>query len=378
MKNIIDYVENEFHTINEKKFNTVDSLVLSQVTNYFYDDLVGNLHNIKPPIYFKDLLKAEYYEKMFRTFISPRKNKQLLFALASSPRFRNIGINYHVSKIDVDEEKQFSATTFILNNEFAYLGFRGTDTTVIGWKEDFNMAFVCPIPSQLEGVLYINTVSKLLPHKLYIGGHSKGGNIAVYSAMNCDKNIQPRIKKVYSHDGPGFREEVIKSKEFKDVKNKINKTIPYSSLVGILLENHEHYHVVKSSGVGGIMQHDPFWWEVENNDFVYVDELSSKSKYVNKTLNNWLSNISDEKRKQFIESLFEILNSTKCETITDIAANWKINLPIILDAIKHMKPEEKVLIMDLFKQLAFLSVKGMSKNDKNYIVLQNKNLSNKS
>lgn len=375
MRNIIDYVESEFHTMNEKKFNTVDSLILSQVTNYLYDDLVGNLSNLKPPIYFKDLLKAEYFGKMFRSFILPKKNKHLLFSLAASPMFRNIEINYHVSKIDSDEEKQFSATTFILSNEFAYLGFRGTDTTVVGWKEDFNMAFVCPIPSQLEGVDYVNTIAKLLPHKLYIGGHSKGGNIAVYSAMNCNNSIKPRIEKIYSHDGPGFREEVIKSEEFKSIKYKINKTIPYSSLVGILLENHEYYHVVKSSGVGGIMQHDPFWWEVGNEDFIYLDELSSKSKYINKTLNTWLSQISDEKRKQFIEALFEVLNSTKCETITDIAVNWKTNLPIILDAIKHMDPEEKVLIMELFRQLAFLSIKIMSKNDKNYVILQNRNKS---
>ncbi|MCC3866914.1 Mbeg1-like protein [Terrisporobacter mayombei] len=96
--------------------------------------------------------------------------------------------------------------------------------------------------------------------------------------------------------------EVIKSEEFKSIKNKINKTIPYSSLVGILLENHEHYHVVKNSGVGGIMQYDPFWWKVGKYDFIYLDELSSKSKYINKTLNAWLSQISDEKRKQFIEA----------------------------------------------------------------------------
>lgn len=372
MRNIIHYVENEFRTIDEKKFNTVDSLVLSQVTNFLYDDLVGSLYDLKPPIFFKDLLKAEYFEKMFRSFIWPKKNKQLLFALAASPRFRDIEINYHVSKIDIDKEKQFSATTFIINNEFAYLGFRGTDTTIVGWKEDFNMAFVSPIPSQLEGIEYVNTISKLLPHKLYIGGHSKGGNIAVYSAMNCNSNIKPRIEKVYSHDGPGFRDEIIKSEEFKSIKNKINKTIPYSSLVGILLENHEHYHVVKSSGVGGIMQHDPFWWEVKKDDFVYLNELSSKSKYVNKTLNTWLSQISDKKRKQFIEALFDILNSTKCETITDIAGNWKSNLPIILDAIKHMDEEEKILIIELFRQLAFLSLKGMSKNDKNYVILQNR------
>ncbi|WP_455537928.1 DUF2974 domain-containing protein [Terrisporobacter sp.] len=373
MRNIIDYVENQFYPMTEKNFNSVDSLILSQVTNYFYDDLVGSFLNPKPSVYFKDLLKAEYFKKMFQSFITPKKNKQLLFSLAASPRFRDIQINYHVSKLDYDVQKQFSATTFIINNEFAYIGFRGTDNTLVGWKEDFNMAFINPIPSHIEGIKYVNTVSKLYSHKLFIGGHSKGGNIAVYSAMHCKNDIKSRIEKVYSHDGPGFRKEVIERDEFKSIKYKINKTIPYSSLIGILLTNHEHYYVVKSNGVGGIMQHDPFSWEVGENDFIYMDELSSKSKYVNKTLNNWLSQISDEKRKQFIDSLFEILNSTKSETITDIAINWKTNLPIILDTIKNMNPKEKALIIELFRELANLSIKGISKNDKNYIVISKNN-----
>ena len=122
------------------------------------------------------------------------------------------------------------------------------------------------------------------------------------------------------------------------------------------------------------MQHDPFLWEVGEDDFIYMSELSAKSKYVNKTLNKWLSEISDDKRKQFIEALFDILESTKSETITDIAANWKTNLPIILDAIKNMDPQEKILVVELFKQLAILSIKNMSSNDKNYIVLQKRDI----
>ena len=187
-------------------------------------------------------------------------------------------------------------------------------------------------------------------------------NIIAIPQENCV------VKEGYSLDTP-----IVTAKDLPYyIKNKINKTIPYSSLVGILLENHEHYHVVKSSGVGGIMQHDPFWWEVEKDDFVYLNDLSAKSKYVNKTLNTWLSEISDDKRKQFVDALFYILNSTKSETITDIAINWKTNLPIILDAIKHMDPKEKILIMELFKQLASLSIKNISKTDKNYVVLQKK------
>ena len=372
MGNIIDYVESEFHTMKEKKFNTVDSLILSQVTSYVYDDLVGSVYDLKPPVYFKDLLKAECFDKMFRRFVKAKKNKQLLFALASSPRFRDIKINYYISKIDLLEEKQFSATTFILDDEFAYLAFRGTDSSVVGWKEDFNMSFISPIPSQLEGVKYVNNISNLIPHKLYIGGHSKGGNIAVYSSIFCNTSIRDRIESIYSHDGPGFPKEIVKCNEFQFMKNKINKTIPYSSLVGILLTNHEHYHVVKSSGVGGFMQHDPFLWEIEEGDFVYLDELSSKSKYISRTLNSWINEIPIEKRKQLIESLFNILNSTNVNNISDITLNWRSNFPIILESIKNMDADEKSFILELFRELALLSIKNIPNENKKYVILERK------
>ncbi len=369
MKNIIHYVENEFSTLKQKKFNTVDSLILSQVTNFFYDDLVGSLDNKKPPIYFKDLLKAEYFDKMFDNFFPPKNNRNLLFALACSPRFRDIKILYHTSKTNLDEEIQFSATTFILDDENIYIGFRGTDTSVVGWKEDFNMFVISPVPSQIEGVAYVNEVSKLLSHNIYIGGHSKGGNIAVYSAMKCDNSIKKRINTIYSHDGPGFMLNITRSEDFKSIRNKINKTIPYSSLFGILLENHERYHVVKSNAVGGILQHDPFSWEISKSDFVYLDDLSLKSKHINKTINNWMNETTEQKRKQFVECLFNILNSTNSKSLTDIAFNWKVNFPIILDSIKNMEQKEKDLILELFKQLAHLSLKPQTRNHSGYIVL---------
>lgn len=358
MKNILDYVESELESFNQRRFNSIDSLILSQVSNFEFGNLVGNINKIKSFITFHDLLKTEYFPQLLGSMVNPNLNKSLLYALSSSPRFRDIKINFYVNKIEIDEEKQFAAITFILDKKTAYIAFKGTDDSFIGWKEDFNMAFVSPVPSQVEGVRYINKVASILSsYNLYVGGHSKGGNIAVYASMHCKKSISSRITSIFTHDGPGFREEVINSKRFNDIKNKINKTIPHSSVVGMLLENHEEYKIVKSNAIG-IMQHNPFTWEVKGIDFYYVDSVSSTSKYFNKTLNQWLNNISDDKRKLFVDSLFDVLSSTNVNSFSQLANDWKTNLPIILESLKNLDPEIKSIILQLLKELRNLYIKN--------------------
>lgn len=358
MKNIIDYVENELSTMDEKQFNPVDSLILSQVAYFELEGLVGGLNPRKANIRFIDLLKSENFDRMLGSLIYPKLNKDLLFALACSPRFRNIQINFFEKKLDINTEKQFAAITYILDKHTAYIAFRGTDDSIIGWKEDFNMAFLSPIPSHIEGVNYVNKISKLLKHNLYIGGHSKGGNIAVYSAMNCKQIIFPRIIQVFSHDGPGFRNEVIECPNFYKIKNKIHKTIPYSSIVGMILEYHEDYNVVNSRGLS-IFQHNPFKWEIVDRDFNYVKDVSAYSKHFNKTFNKWLNNISDDKRKLFIDSLFQVLTSTNVDGFSQLIDDWKLNIPIILDSLKNLDPEIKSMIIQLLKELRNIYIKDL-------------------
>lgn len=364
MENIINYAENELRSISEKEFNAVDSLILSQISNIILNNLVGCINSDRDPVNFKDLLKAEFFHKMFDTIPYGSLTKELLFYLASSPRFRDIRINYHLSKTDPISEKQFSATTFILDNTSAYIAFRGTDYSVVGWKEDFNMAFTTPVPSHQEGVEYINTIAKFIPHNLYLGGHSKGGNIAVYAAMNCNDRISPRIKKIFSHDGPGFRKEIIESDSFNKIKDKIHKTLPHSSLVGMLLENHEDYHVIKSNKFGGLRQHDPFSWEIVDFDFDYLDKISYGSKYTSDTLHNWLSDVCDEKRQLFIDTLFDILKATNSESFIEISQNWKKNIPLIFSSIKSMDEEVKSMIIELIKELSTFYIKNLTLHDK--------------
>jgi len=226
MKNIISYVMDEDYNFENKKFNAVDSLVLSQLAYLHFDGFVSGLSDTATPVSIRKIVNKENLDALFHDVRDSESNRRLLFALASSSRFRDIQVVFYVDKIDFETEKQFSAVTYMLDDGSAYVAYRGTDSTFVGWKEDFNMAFISPIPSQEEGVAYLNTVANRISCNLKVGGHSKGGNIAVYSSIKCCRSVQKRITHVFSHDGPGFSDEVFLSHDYLIIKDRINKTLP--------------------------------------------------------------------------------------------------------------------------------------------------------
>lgn len=276
MENIIEYAENNMNTFDAKEFNVVDSLVLSELSYIRFENIVPFLSDKKAPIKIGELLKAELYATMFQNLRDIESHRRLLYALAASPRFRNTYLNLYINIFDPVFEKQFSAVTYYLDDKTAYIAYRGTDSTFVGWKEDFNMAYISPIPSQEEGVKYLNAVAGKISkvNKLRVGGHSKGGNIAVYSAVKCRPSVQERIITVFNHDGPGFKDNLFVSSEFSRIKDRIHTTMPEAALIGMLLQHHEDYLVIKSSR-HGIMQHDSFTWNVENDGFCYAQKISN-------------------------------------------------------------------------------------------------------
>jgi hypothetical protein len=286
-----------------------------------------------------------------------------LFALAASPRFRNIKINYYINKIDSKLEKQFAAVTYQLEEETAYIAYRGTDATVVGWKEDFNMAFTCPVPSQEEGVKYLDRIAVKVPGELRIGGHSKGGNIAVYSAMKCDSPIQERIINVFNHDGPGFKDSIFESPEFIKINNKIHKTLPQSSLIGMLLQDQGKYFVVESNRFG-ILQHDPFSWSIGTDDFCYTGNISKRAMNMHKTLNQWLSTLTDENRELFIGTLYQVIETTDAATIYEFSEDWRKKAISILGAFKNIDKETKSFVTKTINDLVKLSFKSMHNSSK--------------
>lgn len=280
--------------------------------------------------------------------------------LAESPRFREMRLMYFSEKFSEEEQMQFAAVTVLTGDARAFIAFRGTDSTLVGWKEDFNMAFSDSVPAQREAVDYINFVGRKLRLPLRIGGHSKGGNLAVYGASLCDRGIQQRIGRVYNFDGPGLSPAVMSSAGHIALSPRIETYLPESSVVGILLERSAGYHVVKSDAVGA-MQHVPYSWQVEPEGFRLLDELGWQSLYADRTIRDWLGGMSNESRKVFVNALYEIVESTDARTVDQIGEDWQKSGWKMLGAFAELDLRTKAALFVSLGRLIRSAVKNLNR-----------------
>lgn len=296
-------------------FNPVDNLILSRLSYINFDDLEKDGESIGS-------VASRYVdssEKMKLGIFVTGKTKPLFQAVGNSERFKSLILKDYVSIINEKVELQFSAITIELNEETAYIAFRGTDDTLVGWKEDFNMTFMDEVPAQLEALAYLEkVVGKHNYKKIYIGGHSKGGNLAVYSAVYLNEDFKQRISAVFNNDGPGFKNTLLTTPQYKEIENRIITLIPQSSVVGLLLEHEEKFRVIKCRQPG-IMQHDGFSWEVLGNDFVYLPKLDEDAQIFDITMKKTLEKMSPDQKEAFSNVLFEVLTVNESKTLTDLS-----------------------------------------------------------
>ena len=225
-----------------------------------------------------------------------------------------------VNEINEEDETQFCAMTLLADDGSVFVVFRGTDDTIVGWKENFNMSFMHPVPAQKKAAEYLAREMNARRGDFYVSGHSKGGNLAVYAATTCPEGLKRRIKAVYNNDGPGFNLSFVESEEYLSIRDRVRTLVPESSVVGMLLEHEEKYEVVKSNTVG-LLQHNGFSWQLLGNKFIYLDEISEESKKIDETVKEWLSSTDPEKRRAVVDSVYEILTSDNIKTLTELNAD---------------------------------------------------------
>lgn len=358
MSNVFDYLDWRGDiTFAELPLNEVDSLILSMVCYIDLDGIVPDDHSVAVQFLSaaKQYLRRHRGEQAYIGAIVPASVVTLLAKAAKTKRFGNVRLSGYVNIIDEDNQGQFSAMTFALGDGSFYVAFRGTDDTLIGWKENFNMSFMETVPAQAEAVKYLDSAARERSGGIYVGGHSKGGNLAVYAAVKSTAATKERIIRTYNNDGPGFSASFIESADYQSIKNKIRTLIPESSVVGLLLEHEETYEVVKSSQVG-LMQHDASSWEVLGGKFIYLNEVSEESLRIDKTLKGWLAEMDMAQRAEFVDAIYDTLASTNATTLTDISTD-KIKL---LRAWRNLSEENKSVIMKSLKAL----IKEIKKNRK--------------
>lgn len=340
MPNIIDYIKWRGDvTVAASPFNDIDSLILSQIT-------MINFKGIIPPpfesgrISIRDAADA-YFSDTERSACSlgaiiPPETKELFSEAGKSERFGNMLLSGYVSYTSIGEETQFAALTADVGDGSRCVVFRGTDDSLVGWKEDFNLAFMTTIPAQTEALKYLEEVSTSFEGGLRVVGHSKGGNLAVYAATKADVSVQDRIIRVYNHDAPGFSREFLSSAEHERIESKIRTIVPQSSVVGMLFENKGDYEIVKST-MSGILQHNPFSWELIGNDFIKLDSLTEEGRRISGVMNDWMASATLEEKERFVDALYNILAATEATTLTELYADKYAVVRAIKDTDKETR-----------------------------------------
>lgn len=337
MANIFDYMQWRDIKIEQVPFNEIDNLILSRLSYFPFDGLLEDGEEITIEESYK-----RYKERGTAGRILQKEDIDLFPVLASSTRFGKLYLTKYINKIDPVQEKQFSSISILLPDNTLYVAYRGTDNTIVGWKEDFNMSFSELVASQTDAAQYLNEVAKKYRGKLRVGGHSKGGNLAVYAAAFCKPNIQKRIIHVYNNDGPGFCDKVIQSQEYKNILNRVHTYIPQTSIIGRLLNHEEETTILKSTQTG-IMQHDLYSWQVLGDKFVR-DELTTSSEFIDQTITDWLRAVEPEQREIFIDTLFEILNATEAKILSEISSKWFSNAKTMVKTYQNLSPESKEIM----------------------------------
>lgn len=364
MGTLIDYVLNiGGQSFLEKAFTNVDNLILSLLSYVKFEDLVPTLQEDKEAVCFYDAVNGSVEPDRLKEIYNIKLITQLMPLLLISRRFGRMKLNYYVSRLDEESVTQFSAITFVLDDGSNFIAYRGTDGTLTGWKEDFNMAFMSPVPAQIQSVDYLNTVARRLQGDICVGGHSKGGNLAVYASSLCDGAVQKRIKTVYDNDGPGFQEKFFRSSGFLDIEPRLKKFVPKSSVVGMLLDHWCEYTVVDSDSYG-ILQHDPLFWLVEGDDFVRLDSISAGALLMDDSLNKWINSMSDSQREAFTDALFRILKSTHIKDFTEENGGWRATATAILGAIKGIDPEVRRVLTRTIGSLVSMVAKEFTGGSK--------------
>lgn len=356
MANINDYLlwRGDLPINSKYKFNEVDSMIMARFSYLRFDKIKMKKEETIGSI-------AEKMTKLEDNEFRYNGDKEMITYLGMSKRFKDLVVTDYEKLDNKEFVKQFGAITIHLSDKELYVSFLGTDSTIIGWQEDFNMTFLSNVPCQIAGLDYLNKIAeKYSDCKIRLGGHSKGGNVAIYSALRTDKLVQNRIIKVYNYDGPGLNKDVLKKYARQDVMKKMETYIPQDSIIGRLLIHKEKTSVIYSTE-NGIYQHDLFSWQVLKDCPIEVQENTQKSEEIHELVVNWFENTTNEQRKIFVCTVFDLFYSTEAKSFGEISKTLTTSLPKILKKYGALEKNDKDVLIKMVKLFA-KTYWGMFKN----------------
>lgn len=351
MKNFLYYAKHFTKSFQEVPFNDVDALILSWVSYFTFPETL----NEGDPIPIKDLPDRGMlpFQQMYAQAFLPKKSQKLFRYLTENPRFRNIKL---FNKIDVFEEKEeesFAAVCIETAPDEIFVSFRGSDTTFLCWKENFKLAYLEEIPSQRDASAYFRDLTAKRPNAHFrLGGHSRGGTLAVYAAVQgaTDSQALDRIDGVYCFDGPGICYKLYEGDSYLAIRNRIQKFTPQASFVGKLLDRERDIHrLIRSTGFS-VLQHNPFYWKVKETELLPAKKYTRTSQKLDVAVHQWIEGLSDDEKKKFIDIIFDALDTLDTHSFTVFFQTVLLQVPPLYRQYKSLGTEDKELFDTVMKK----------------------------
>ena len=348
MKNMLDYIKEFGHvSFEERAFSEIDALVLTELEYLPLEKVVPSDENGENFVTVKEIAEymQEHKQELFdeNPMMITQERHEVSQVIADAPRFQSLKFFGVVSEWDKDTTKQFAAVTVEVEPSVRLVVFRGTDETLIGWKEDFLMTYSPLVAAQTDAKEYLAKQASLWGGDLMISGHSKGGNLAIYAAATQEEDVQLRIVDIFCFDSPGLYRSVLETKGYQNIVPLAMRYIPQDSLVGLMLESEVPYVIVKSNATGA-MQHSAMTWEIEDGQFIKMEKLTKNSQLNDQTLKKWTESVSDEEFELFWNVFFELLFSVGIDTVNDLYGQFMHYVQEFLKAAGNMDEEKRELL----------------------------------
>ena len=347
MGNIMDYISWRGDlSFEQSQFNEVDNLILACFSYVNLDGIsaVTKQKGIGLKKLTKEFMKLHTMKELEADKSFIRLAPFMMMEMAKSVRFGKCVVRNYVNDIVTEAEQQFAAMEIVLEDGTSYVSFRGTDDTIIGWKEDFNLS-TGVVPAQKRAIEYLQKISEHTDGMLRVGGHSKGGNLAIYGSVMC-KSAHEKILEIYSNDGPGFSREFQELPETKEMMPKIIRIIPEYSIIGTLLEQEKEPVIVASSSKG-LLQHDGFSWEVQGPALVRRDSLNKTALRFIEILHKWIDGMDMEQKRLLIEDLFATLQASGYENLSEVQSGGLKSLAAMVKRVEKFAPESRGMMQEL-------------------------------
>ena len=348
MKNMLDYIKEFGHvSFEERAFSEIDALVLTELEYLPLEKVVPSDENGENFVTVKEIAEymQEHKQELFdeNPMMITQERHEVSQVIADAPRFQSLKFFGVVSVWDKDTTKQFAAVTVEVEPSVRLVVFRGTDETLIGWKEDFLMTYSPLVAAQTDAKEYLAKQASLWGGDLMISGHSKGGNLAIYAAATQEEDVQLRIVDIFCFDSPGLYRSVLETKGYQNIVPLAMRYIPQDSLVGLMLESEVPYVIVKSNATGA-MQHSAMTWEIEDGQFIKMEKLTKNSQLNDQTFKKWTESVSDEELELFWNVFFELLFSVGIDTVNDLYGQFMHYVQEFLKAAGDMDEEKRELL----------------------------------